>query len=109
MDIAVCRVVLVIEQERVPLTKAVAQQFPVRTIQWLPLLQAGTAPTPICKVQGKTLGEKDTPWLFLVPDAEAGLLWVPAILLGPGMRAIAKRDGYAVAHVELSAVPTVVL
>lgn len=109
MEIEVCRATLVTETERVKLTKAVAQQFPVRSIQWLPLLQAGQAPTPICKVQGATLGQKDTPWLFLVPDAEAGLMWVPAILLGPGMRALAKKDGYAVAHVELSAVPTVVL
>lgn len=108
MKIELVTAYIVTESQRQKLTKAIAKQFPIVNTapRWRAMEKGQDVVLPICKVNGKTLGSSHQ-WLYLVPDDEAGYVWVAAMQPEPGYaRTITERGGYVD---NPAAVPTAIL
>lgn len=114
MEVKIHQAFLVIKGREVRVTKSIAKQFPLRT--WrnqmgedrsLRMLTGRPTPKPICKVQARTLDKGLSGWMILVPDNEAGLVWVRPVLVPLGNQERIKEEG---GHWDvLSEIPTVIL
>jgi hypothetical protein len=104
MDIEIYQATLIIGSTRKTLTKSVAKQFPVRTID-ARIVASGMAKPAIAKIRGETIGQ--TGWLLLVKDPKAGLAWEPANVYASDYGKRMQAEGY---HVDwLEDIPTIIL
>ena len=80
MQVTVHVATLTIEEKTSKLTKVIAKQLPIQSwdTRWDAARANEPAATPLCKVNGSTLGNS-APWLLLIQDAEAGLIWAPYV------------------------------
>jgi len=114
MEVKIHQAFLVVKSRETRLTKDKARQFPIR--HWRDyncdlrperMLIGQPVPKPICKVRARTLDRDLSGWMILVPDKEAGLIWVRPVLVPLRNQEKIREEGGR--WDVLSAIPTVIL
>ncbi len=119
MKVKIHQAFLVVKSRETRLTKDKARQFPIRHYGYLGYLPEGERsredrmlsgqpyPKAICKVRAQALDRNLDGWMLLVPDREAGLVWVRPTRVAHYHQGKVRTEGGC--WDILSEIPTVIL